>query len=451
MLDRTVYSDHPAPSTLGRLDPPIAPASAVWLAALLSLAPFLLGFSQFKKLFFFGDSWDLLSQLADVGFLRWTLLPYAENFVPLFKILWGGAVLLFHGSYLALMQLLWLTHFVIIATFGTILRRLGFGTYAVVISMLTCGLAWTSIEELAWSVQWAALLATLFFLLAWRLLIHLIEANKWTGLVAAEIGLYVLLLIASALSFSRGVIGGWALALFVILGHRSAILPGVRRSVLAVSCALPIILVTLVYVPLLFSTLRLPPPQSHYREVLGFAAYTLFLNPLFDIVSLNVPLIGVSATTAFGLLKAAIILGGFSRVQRSRKQVAFFGALLLFDVMSCALLGVGRSNTGIAAAVGSRYQYVSLICLAPFLGVLVQPILRGAATRLDKIAATTMLLAWGALLTYRWPVALEAFGRQRGTMIRRAIDEPDHLQDRFAFAFANKSRAAQLKAKYNLH
>jgi hypothetical protein len=440
-----------SPGVLDREDAPIAPGSIIWGTAVLSLAPFLLGLPRFKDLFFFGDEWDLLSEMANIGLLHWSLTPFAENFAPLFKILWGGAVLLFHGSYFVLLLLLWLAHFGIIATLGSILRRLGFGVYAIVCAMLICGLASSNIESLAWSVQWSPVLTTLFFVLSWRLLIHLIEARKWSGLVAAEIGLYALLIVASGLCFFRGVVSGLVLALFVISCRRSATLPIVRRTVLGVSFAIPIILGAFVYVPLLFGTLHLQLPQIHYLAALGFAGYAFLLNPSFDLASWNIGQIAISAALIFGLFKAAVILRGFSLVRGSRKQAAFLGALLLYDAINCALLGVGRYTTGTPSTVGSRYQYIPLLCLAPFLGVLMQRILGSAATRLDKITAVTLVLACGVLLTYKWPGQLATWSVERGTSIRRAIDKPGPPRERFAAALANSVRAAQLKAKYNLH
>src|SRR5437588_1974096 len=103
---------------------------------------------------------------------------------------------------------------------GSILKRIGFGLFSICSAMLVCALPWSNIESLAWSVQWSPMLATLFFLLSWRLLIHIIHANRWTGLIGAEIGLYGALLAASALCFSRGVVGGLVLASFVILSRR---------------------------------------------------------------------------------------------------------------------------------------------------------------------------------------------------------------------------------------
>ena len=89
-------------------------------------ALFCLWHAQFSRLFWFADDLFLLDQISRRGFWHWTMEMFAENFAPLFKLLWGGAAFVFHGSYLAMLVLLWLTHALNIALFGRLLTRAGF-------------------------------------------------------------------------------------------------------------------------------------------------------------------------------------------------------------------------------------------------------------------------------------------------------------------------------------
>jgi hypothetical protein len=175
------------------------------------------------------------------------------------------------------------------------------------------------------------------------------------------------------------------------------------------------------------------------------------MNPLFRIASWEMPLVGLAAALIFGCFKIATVVSGFSQIRKSREQVAFLGALLLFDVMSCALLGIGRYHTGIQATVGSRYQYCALLSLAPFLGLLMARLLVNHSTWLDRAAATALVLAWFALSAYRWPQELKVWSAWRGTGVRNAITLKGHPIEEFASSLQNSTRAAQLQAKYNLH
>ena len=95
---------------------------APWFGGLLALAPLIWCHQAFSEVWWFGDDWDLLDQIARVGFVKWTLVAFAENFVPLFKLLWGGMVFVSGGSYFAMICALWLTHALNVALFVSLLR-----------------------------------------------------------------------------------------------------------------------------------------------------------------------------------------------------------------------------------------------------------------------------------------------------------------------------------------
>jgi hypothetical protein len=424
----------------------------VWCAAALSLAPFILNLPPFKELFYFGDEWDLLSQFSQVGLFRWSVMPFGQGLVPVFKLLWSGAILLFHGSYFWLLALVWLTHFAIVATFGGILRRLGFNLFVVVASMLTCGLPWSNIESLAWSVQWSPLLAVLFFMLAWRLLIDVLQDEKRGPRPVTKVALYVVTLTASALCFSRGIVSGVVLGLYVVLSRSSLLLPKeVRRAVLATSFLIPIALCSFVYATGAAAPLK--PWHRHIPEVLAFGVHYMTLSPLFHIA----PWVAASQTSSdvvlFGALKATVLITGLVIARPSGQQRLFLLVLLLLDLLNSCLLGIGRYDTGLPAAVSSRYQYISFVCLEPFVAIgMHRAVMRIGVISLQKIAAICILLAWSTLLANRWHGELQAWVAWRGAPARAVFNgTAPPPKGRFAYALLDYNRAAQVKMKYNLH
>ena len=132
----------------------------------LALVPLLWCYASLRDLWWFGDDWDLLDQMKHAGIWRWTVQPFAENFVPLFKVLWGHLVFASHGSYFAMILALWLTHALNAALFARWLLRAGFGTAGAGLAAVIFAVSEANAETLAWSVQWSAVLSVTFFLLA---------------------------------------------------------------------------------------------------------------------------------------------------------------------------------------------------------------------------------------------------------------------------------------------
>jgi hypothetical protein len=150
-----------------------------------------------------------------MGFGRWTGAMFAENFVPLFKLLWGGALLGLGGSYAAMLWLLWLTHALNTALLGRLLFRAGLTWPGVALALVCFALPVANLETLGWSVQWSAILA-LAFLLAWSAVARDPRLTpRWLELAGARA--LVLCAAASALCFSRGVLTGGVLAAALLL------------------------------------------------------------------------------------------------------------------------------------------------------------------------------------------------------------------------------------------
>ena len=143
-----------------------APLLFLFALALASLWPVLQNLHAFRTLFYFEDEWDLIDLWDKTGFTSWVGTVFAENFVPLFKAAWGGAIVAFGGSYFALVLLLWLTHAANVFLLSRIATRLGANWGGTALAGLIFGLAWINFETLGWTVQWSAVLSLFFLLLA---------------------------------------------------------------------------------------------------------------------------------------------------------------------------------------------------------------------------------------------------------------------------------------------
>ena len=442
-------SIHPRLAPAVRAAAPISPA-LLWLAAFAALAPFLIWHTKFGQLFWFGDDFFLLDQITLMGFWRWTSAVFAENFVPMFKLLWGGSVLAFGGSYLAMLWLLWLTHALNTLLLGRLLGRVGFSLFATLATQLIFALSPTNLETLGWSVQWSAVLATMFLLAA--LLWHESYAERvgrhgWRLLVPL-----VLLSAASACSFSRGVLTGGVLALALLLPataerDRRMILWRLPTSLLPL---LPSLAVALAIA--LFSRGNFQQMDGHWGDAFKFGASYFLLNPLYALGA------GFSSHPAalalLGGIKLGAITGGLW-LTRDRMRWLLIG-LLAYDLGNATLLGVGRYHTGFFAAMGSRYQYGSLIATLPFftlvLGAGLERWLRHAPLQIwgKAIVLTAVIL----VLLRGWPDQLAEFTAWRGTGLRQLLGAPattDPTAKVPALEFMHVERAKAIIRAYDLH
>jgi len=141
-----------------------------------SVLPLLVFSHSFRQLYFFHDDWELLDGAFRSSLMSWAFEPFlGESVIPVFKLLWIGAVRAFGGSYFALICLLWATHLAISMLFAWLLARFDAPLPAIVIAVLTFGMSWTNIETLGWSMQWGSQLALLFFLIAWHALLRILS------------------------------------------------------------------------------------------------------------------------------------------------------------------------------------------------------------------------------------------------------------------------------------
>lgn len=429
----------PPPSGAARLIP--------WITGVAALLPFVIWQKQFAELFWFADDYFLIDQMASFGFWPWVGMVFAENFVPVFKLLWGGALLQFDGSYLAMLWLMWLTHAFNTWCFGRLLTRYGLPWFATAAAALLFALPAANLETLGWSVQWSAILAASFFLLA--LLWH--EGNdRRTGALRRHVPL-MLFAGLSACCFSRGVLTGAVLAagalLPVLLGGDRRGTP--RRAGLATLYLLPSVAVAMVI--LLYSGGNHQHLGGHIGQVLQFAFGFFLLNPAMLLLDLGWNTGGLWLA---GLLKLAVLVAGFRYASARLRTLLWL--LLAFDLGNAVLLGIGRYHTGIATCISSRYYYSSLIAVLPFAGVAADRLLQALTARFSwrhwATAALLVVLTLACLRT--WPPELAGFVGWRGTDARKQMAQPavaGSKETMPALDFMHVERGKALTRAYHLH
>ncbi len=435
---------------------PAAPLAALprhaWLVplagGLAALLPFVLWQAEFQKLFWFADDLFLVDQHAQMGFGKWTFAMFAENLVPLFKLLWGGALIGFGGSYTALLWLLWLTHAANTALLGRLLFRAGVSWPGVAFALTLFALPVANLETLGWSVQWSAVLALTFLLLGllWHET-HAVRHAAWNWHGHAPL---VLFAAASALCFSRGVLTGGVLAAAVLLPLLSSRAETGWRLRAALACLAPALLVAV-----LITQFGGGNPQrmaGHWGEALQFALTFLLLNP--GHLLLGEPALGSASSLAIGALKVAVLIAGFTLARGGVRRLLVL--LFLFDLGNALILGIGRHHTGLIAATGSRYCYGSLAATLPFAAVLVswvtERFLKPERARQMAVAALLVLLA--GLLLRGWARQLPAFTGWRGVEMRQLMQAPyttDPAATVPALDFMHLERAKALQRAYRLH
>ncbi|MGA2692085.1 MAG: hypothetical protein ABSF76_06935 [Opitutaceae bacterium] len=416
-----------------------ADALILFVSGCLALLPYLVYHDFFARLFWFGDEFDLIDQIDHLGLWKWMWLMFAENFVPLFKGLWGGEVLLFGGSYAAMIATLWITHAVNVALLGKVMRTCGLSWTAVFLAQVAFGLTPGNIETLAWSVQWSAVLAMTFMLLA----LDVFFTSQAKGASLAWIT-------ASALSFSRGVLTGLLVAAGALFPREGESASRFPRRVFAAG----VFLAPSVIVAILIATIASGNHQhmaGHAGDAAAFGTWYWGLNPLHFLLS--VESVGWRTVTALGALKLALIVWAIAR-SRGRIRLLFL-LLVAFDLGNAVLLGIGRFNTGFPATMSSRYQYASLVGIVPLAGYLLSRVVeRLPFSRIASgVLVAGLLGALGLSMIRGWSADADSFTRWRGTDSRRVIlqDLSTDTQAVPGIPGMTMDRARELVAKYRLH
>jgi hypothetical protein len=400
--------------------------AALWAAGLAGVLPLLVFWHSFRQLFYFSDDWNLLEEASRLSLFDWSSRPFlGESIIPVFKLLWLGALHFAGGSYFGMICLLWITHLGICLLFGHFLQVAGLPLSAIIFAVLTFGLSWSNIETLGWSMQWSAQLALLFFLAAWLLLFKIL--NDGHGIIWYSISLW-----ASALSSSRGISSGLLLGLFALL--------------LAKEMKQKIILCSVSFLPSLVAaafTLISRSNQSIGHDMLAalsYAAYYFLLNPLYNLLPYHGRTMGVMALFVYGIPKLIAIAWALVKAKSPLRLI--LSALVACDLVNAAALGFGRYQTGIDTAVSWRYQYLSLLCFGPLLGLLV--------ARQKRMAQLAALLIWVPVLGYPWKRHAPRWAGWRGSQVRQQlISAPSDA--RLDASSVTVKRALELKNTYNLH
>jgi hypothetical protein len=424
---------------------PVRPAgrSERWIllaAAVFALVPYLEYRGLFARLYWFGDDFDMIDQMDRMGFWRWTWLAYGENFVPLFKLLWGGSVLAFGGSYVAMITLVWMTHALNVALLGRLMRSCGLPWMAVFSAQLVLGLTPATIETLAWSVQWSSVMSVTFLLLALDCFFRAPFGRAPIAWAAA-----------SALSFARGLLTGALLAL-------ASLLPGAagrnerlsRRLGYSLACLVPTVAVA-VLISLLVPAADKPHMDGKWGGAAVYGAWYYCLNPAYYL--LGVESWGSRTVVLLGVLKLALVAWTLHRSQGRAR--ALFLVLLAFDLGYAVLLGIGRYHTGLHAANSSRYQYASILAVMPAFGFLVSRLFERVPgpAGFRRLAFAAVLAFAAASMCRQWSVEIGHFASWRGTETRQLL-----LVDPAPAPFAvpgypgfPTQRAKDLIEKYHLH
>jgi hypothetical protein len=412
-------------------------AWAVLLLGLLSVAPYLAYHHSFSRLFWFGDEFDQVDLIDRLGFWHWVRLSFGENFMPLFKTLWGGAVLASGGSYAFVLAIGWACHALNCVLLGRLLRACGLSLAAVAFAQIAFGLSPTTYETLAWSIQWCASLSVTFLLLSLLGFVrrpYSFAPSLWAA--------------ASALSFVRGVLTGGIVACLA-LGEPAASGGRGRRNAALVLYLLPSLLAAIVIMSMTEGNHR--HFGGHYAEAAQYGLWFFCLNPLHQFLA--VESWGWRTVAVLGTAKVLLFAWGLRGSRGLQRRL--FVALIAFDVSYSVLLGIGRYHTGLMSSVSSRYQYASLLAAVPIAGFCIDrawsriPVPR----TLRKLAYAAGLAALGFFLCTTWRGEMEGAAVWRGEDARRIlfVEAAPAEYSVPGIPFMPVSRAKELIAKYHLH
>jgi hypothetical protein len=348
-----------------------------------------------------------------------------------------------------MLWLLWLTHAFNSLVLVRLLRASGFSAAATLVAVLVFALTPANIETLGWSVQWSAVLATSFLLLAlWWQERNREGAGRFTWRVQVPL---FLLAAASACSFARGVLTGAVLAL-------GALLPAIgARDGRAATKALPAALLCLLPALAVAVVIKLnslgnhQQLAGHWGAMLEFGATYFLLNPGGMLLGCTTLHPGVLLALAGS--KLAVIAGALGLARGRVRHLLLL--LLAYDLGNAVLMGIGRYHTGFDAALSSRYQYSSLLATLPFAAALLDAVLaRLPGIRLRQGITAALAVGLAVHCLRGWPAALAGFTGWRGTELRRLIAAPatDDPSVRVpALDFMHIERAKALQRTYNLH
>ena len=245
------------------------------------------------------------------------------------------------------------------------------------------------------------------------------------GFVLSHLCLYTLFLLLSVSCFSRGVLGCAVLTLGALVYTDLSFKKPYRGILLAFLSGLPAALATgIIFAGStgnhhLISALDV----TTFGKMLEYASHVFLRNPFCHLFGLSGDRFDL--IWSLGVFKIVLLMFGLIIAWlKDRRLFNFFVILILFDLGNSALLGLGRYHEGLSAAVSWRYQYASLICVAPILVYVVEQMINlplGVGSSWGKRALFLLGLYWLFSITQPWEKQMKHWSGWRGREGREAM------------------------------
>ncbi len=422
------------------------------LAAVVALLPLLWFAKDLRDLFWFGDEWDQLDQISKMGFWRWTLWCFGENFAPVLKLSWGGLAAASGGSYFFMVAAVWVVHAVCVLLLGRWLLRAGFSAFAAAVVLAGFALSYSNLETLGWTIQLITIQGVLFFVAAANWHEARNPGNLWS---ASSVLLFALLVTLSTFSFVRGALTGGSLAVATVVPLLVS-----RGSRPSWRSRIPVLAACLIPAAISVAVIMIFAPGNHHH-VAGsglkapalFAAAYFLLNPLFKLAT-DGDLWTTGQFVACAAVKIAVLVFGWLKATPSQRRLLL--TVLVFDLGNAALMGIGRYNEPVVTATSSRYQYFGLLCTLPFLAIALEALLHplAFAPRWRAAAASIVLLLLTYAVTWGWRRDVPSWVDNRGRETRNLVFRDPHPPAEGAIPgipFLTTARAKEIAAQYHLH
>jgi len=350
-----------------------------------------------------------------------------------------------------IVTVVWFAHAACVFVLASWLRQAEYGWLATSITALTFGLAATNIETLGWTVQLITVEGMLLFLMAATWQHTRLMTTGWTPLSSS---ILVGLIALSTFAFARGPLVGPTLAAAILLPiatRRTATMRWGARVTLTAICLVPTVAAVLLVMKYASGnhqhlTIAAARPAALY------AACYFSLSPFYKFFTdliWTTPILIVS-----GAIKIGLIGAGWYIASPSQRRVLL--PLLFFDLGNTALIGIGRYQEPLITATSSRYQYISLVCTLPFVGITLEWFVKKIFPTggLRAVAATLLLVGLVCSAGRLWLTDLPKWARDRGLKGRDVIFRESNLPVEGAIPgipFLRTQRAKELTAEFHLH
>lgn len=422
----------------------------VLAGALCGWFPLIWHFEYFWQFFYFMDEWDLINKMDLLGYQNWVFGFFAENFVPVFKLIWSGLIVSGNGNYHFIMVFGFLLHSLILLLIGYLLRMWGFGVFTILFSQLVVGVNYTHIEVLTWTSQYSSLLAFLSFLL-----VLIPFSRAYVGQIVTPWSVCALIFVVSALgalSFSRGVLNGVSIfgCCVVLWILRDPKVKSVWRA--GISAMIPCVGIAVYIAIWSFSnSSNFSNSGSRLEAIFTHFFFRISLNPWYQ----QIRELQISWSQALILfqLNVMCLVFGIRWARKANRPLLYL--LVLFFLGDAFLLALGRNHLHISSVAGWRYQYLILVLFTPFVGVIFEKFLgferRDLIRRVTSVILMVVIARW---VFIPWAWHLPTWSQERGTYAREKIVDDGLVAEDYdisKFDEVTNERALELKEKYNLH